>query len=97
MIEYGVGKAYFIPGIYLFGGYAKKARTVTCFLSPSRALREVRIFSAKWGGVWETGSRSGSIVGVGVDSGVDENGIGIEDASVSPVQRSPLPSSSITG
>src|SRR5262245_43630816 len=32
--------------------------TVTCLRSPSRALRVVRIFSTRWLGVYERGSRS---------------------------------------
>src|SRR5262245_25836012 len=38
--------------------FTSAKRTVTCLRSPSRALRDVRIFSARCLGVYERGSRS---------------------------------------
>src|SRR5215467_14042923 len=38
--------------------FTSAKRTVTCLRSPSRALRDVRIFSARCFGVYEWGARS---------------------------------------
>src|SRR4029077_4120437 len=38
--------------------FTSAKRTVTCLRSPSRALRDVRIFSARCFGVYERGTRS---------------------------------------
>src|SRR5262245_23549910 len=54
--------------------FTSAKRTVTCFRSPSRALREVRIFSARWRGVYDRGVGVGDLKAGDVGRALPING-----------------------
>src|SRR6266446_6595618 len=62
-------------------------RTVTCFRSPSRAALEVRIFSARCLGVYDSGEAKRGCVGASVATGVPHLLQNLEPAGSSAPQE----------